>query len=106
MTTFTARLISGLGLMTAAFIPPAFSATAVMGGVIHFYGAIVASPCEVSSQPEKLAVSCPENNVMKTRRVSYKDVLNGQTPPDSPASLSMKYLNPEKTLAVVQLDYR
>jgi hypothetical protein len=43
---------------------------------------------------------------MQTRRVSYEDVLNGQVNDSSLATLSMKYLNPEKTLAVVQIQYR
>jgi hypothetical protein len=42
MTKYNAQLVSGLALIISAFIPPAFSATVVDGGVIHFRGAIVA----------------------------------------------------------------
>ncbi|MEG5551887.1 type 1 fimbrial protein [Enterobacter wuhouensis] len=106
MTNYTAQLVSGLGLIASAFITPAFSATVVDGGVIHFRGAIVADPCEITPQQQQFSVSCPQNNRMQTRTVSYEEALNGKTTSDNIASLSMKYLNPEKTLAVVQIQYR
>ncbi|MGX5098531.1 type 1 fimbrial protein [Enterobacter cloacae] len=85
---------------------PAYSATLAEGGVIHFRGAIVADPCDVTPQQQHFAMSCPENNHMQTRRVSYEEALNGTVTDSSLATLSMKYLNPEKTLAVVQIQYR
>ncbi|BBS36706.1 type 1 fimbrial protein [Enterobacter cloacae complex sp. 2024EL-00215] len=106
MTKYNAQLVSGLALIISAFIPPAFSATVVDGGVIHFRGAIVADPCEVTPQQRQLAMSCPDNNRMQTRTISYEDALNGKETASSLATLSMKYLNPEKTLAVVQIQYR
>ena len=43
---------------------------------------------------------------MQTRMVSYEEALNGTVTDSSLATLSMKYLNPEKTLAIVQIQYR
>jgi len=106
VTKFTALLISGFGLIASAFITPAFSATIVNGGVIHFRGAIVADPCEITPQHRQFAMSCPENNRMRTRMVSYEEALNGRTAYPGLTTVSMKYLNPDKTLAVVQVDYR
>ncbi|MEH0885751.1 type 1 fimbrial protein [Enterobacter sp. UNJFSC 003] len=106
MTKSTAFLISGFGLMLSAFISPVYSATVVNGGVIHFRGAIVADPCVLTPQRQQIAMSCPENNRMQTRMVSYDDALNGRNGYPEMASISMTYLNPQKTLAVVQVDYR
>lgn len=106
MTRFAFQFITGLGLAMSAALNPAFSATSVNGGVIHFRGAIVSNPCEVSSRPEQLSMSCPENNRMQTRVLSYTDALNGQSAYPNLASVSMKYLNPEKSLAIVQVEYR
>lgn len=106
MTNYTAQLISGFGLLASVLITPAFAATVVDRGVIHFRGAIVADPCQVSPQQGQLSVSCPDNNRMQTRRVSYEDALNGRNAFPSQTNISMKYLNAEKTLAVVQVDYR
>ena len=83
-----------------------YSATIVNGGVIHFRGAIVADPCEVTPQQRQFAMSCPDNNRMQTRMVSYEEALNGKVSDSDLVSLRMKYLNPEKTLAVVEIQYR
>ena len=106
MTKYFAQLATGLGLIASAFILPAYSATHANGGVIHFRGAIVADPCEVTPQQRQFAMSCPEKNRMQTRMVSYEEALNGTVTDSSLATLSMKYLNPEKTLAIVQIQYR
>ncbi|MBM1020066.1 type 1 fimbrial protein [Enterobacter sp. A11] len=106
MTKYLAQLATGLGLIASAFILPAYSATLANGGVIHFRGAIVADPCEVTPQQRQFAMSCPDNNRMQTRMVSYEEALNGTVTDSSLATLSMKYLNPEKTLAIVQIQYR
>ena len=106
MTKYLAQLATGLGLMASAFILPAYSATLANGGVIHFRGAIVADPCEVTPQQRQFAMSCPDNNRMQTRMVSYEEALNGKVSDSDLVSLRMKYLNPEKTLAVVEIQYR
>ena len=106
MTRFAFQFITGLGLAMSAALNPAFSATLVNGGVIHFRGAIVSDPCEISARHQQLSMSCPENNRMQTRVLSYSDALNGQSAYPNLASVSMKYLNPEKSLAIVQIDYR
>ncbi|BBS39773.1 TPA: type 1 fimbrial protein [Enterobacter asburiae] len=106
MTRFTFQFITGLGLAMSATLNPAFSETLVNGGVIHFHGAIVSNPCEITARPQQLSMSCPENNRMQTRVLSYADALNGQSAYPDLASVSMKYINPEKSLAIVQVDYR
>ncbi|TFB19661.1 type 1 fimbrial protein [Lelliottia nimipressuralis] len=106
MNNSFAQLAMGLGLIVSAFSLPAYSATLAEGGVIHFRGAIVADPCEVTPQKRQFAMSCPENNRMQTRMVSYEEALNGKASESNQATLSMKYLNPEKTLAVVEIQYR
>lgn len=105
MNTYFARLAAGLGLIASAFSLPAYSATVVDGGVIHFRGAVVADPCEVTPQQRQFALSCPNNNHMQTRMVSYEEALNGKVSDSSLVTLNMKYLNPEKTLAVVEIQY-
>ncbi|HII4349129.1 type 1 fimbrial protein [Enterobacter sp. KB-221C9] len=105
MNNYFARLAAGLGLVVSALSIPAYSATIVDGGVIHFRGAIVADPCEVTPLKQQFAMSCPNNNHMQTRMVSYEEALNGKVSDSSLATLNMKYLNPEKTLAVVEIQY-
>jgi type 1 fimbria pilin len=62
----------------SAALNPALFGNLVNGGVIHFRGAIVADPCEVTARPQQFAMSCPDNNRMQTRVVSYEEALNGR----------------------------
>ena len=87
-----ARLVTGLGLIVSVFSLSVYSATIVNGGVIP--------------QQRQFAMSCPDNNRMQTRMVSYEEALNGKVSDSDLVSLRMKYLNPEKTLAVVEIQYR
>ena len=106
MNNYFARFVAGVSLVVSALSIPAYSATVVYGGVIHFRGAVVADPCEVTPQKQQIVMSCPNNNRMQTRMVSYEEALNGKVSDSSLATLNMKYLNPEKTLAVVEIQYR
>jgi len=51
-------------------------------------------------------VTCPQNKKMPTQQVSYSDALYGRATITDLATIRMKYLNPEKSLAIVQVDYR
>ncbi|AJB70553.1 type 1 fimbrial protein [Enterobacter hormaechei] len=101
-----ASIISGLGLLLSSIFSPAYSATLVNGGVIHFRGAVVADPCEVTPRHQQFAISCPKNNRMETHTISYDEALRGHRTQSDLAAVTMKYLNEKKTLAVVQVDYR
>jgi len=106
VTKLTAQLVSGFGLIISTLFTPTFSATVVNGGVIHFQGAIVVDPCEITPQQQQFSMTCPEKNRLKTRIVSYEDALNGINTHCEMATLSMKYLDSAKTLAVVQIQYQ
>ena len=98
-------IISGLGLILSSFFSGLFSNYRKWWGD-SFRGAVVADPCEVTPRHQQFAISCPENNRMKTHTISYDEALRGHHPHSALAAVSMKYLNEQKTLAVVQVDYR
>lgn len=97
---------AGLALIFAVTLPPAFADTSPQTGTIHFYGQIVEDPCEVSPESGGIAVSCPQGNKMHTRQVSYTEALNDASVFPERAAISMTWINPEKTLGIVQVDYR
>jgi type 1 fimbria pilin len=66
MNNYFARLVTGLGLIVSAFSLPVYSATIVDGGVIHFRGAIVADPCEVT--PQQNSLPCPVRIITVCKR--------------------------------------
>ena len=71
VTKYIAQLASGFSLLVSLFVTPVFAATVVEGGVIHFRGAIVADPCEVTAQTRQFALSCPENNRTQSYSVMF-----------------------------------
>lgn len=106
MAASTVKCIFAAAIIASTALTPAFSATLVNGGVIHFRGAIVEDPCEISPAQHQFVLSCPHQGHMQTTQVSYRDALQGHNPYPNIATVSMKYINPEKTLGVVQIDYR
>lgn len=94
------------GLIVMAAMTSAYAATIIGGGVIHFRGAIVEDPCVISHEANQFAYSCPHNGRMQTTQVSYRDALSGKNPYPDIATVHMNYINPQKTLAVMQVEYR
>ncbi|MEB6378954.1 type 1 fimbrial protein [Leclercia adecarboxylata] len=97
----SSRITLAAACIAAVTLTPAYA-----GHVIHISGQIVEDPCNITPDAYRLSVTCPQNNKMSTQLVSYKDALNGNVPAADRATISMNYINPEKSLAVVQVDYR
>lgn len=76
------------------------------GGVIHFTGQIVEPPCEVSQTQQRLAMSCDHEGRMQTRYYSPQEMLNAPQHFKQIAAVDLHYLNEQKTLAVMSIDYR
>lgn len=106
MAASISRFISGIAFICTAALTPAMAATTAQGGVIHFRGQIVEDPCVVNPQHQKFALTCPQNGRMQTTHISYQDATDGHHTSANTVQVSMKYPDPEKKLAVVELDYR
>ncbi|MDK9357153.1 type 1 fimbrial protein [Lelliottia sp. V106_10] len=106
MAASIVKSIIASGIIALSALTPALAATTVNGGVIHFRGAIVEDPCVISPQHNQFALSCPHEGRVQTTQVSYGEALRGRNPYPDVATVSMKYINSEKTLAVVQVNYR
>lgn len=92
--------------LAAAFVAAVTLTPVCTANVIHFIGRIVEDPCNITPDARALTVSCPQNNRMSVQQVSYKEALDGRVNAADLATVSMKYINPEKSLAIVQVDYR
>lgn len=104
MVASAVKLLSGLALALFV-ITPALSATQVSENVLHITGRIVADPCVVSPAQQTIQVSCYQNGKMQARNVSYR-AASGVTPVNTgDADISMKYLDPQRKLAILQVDY-
>ncbi|RAU38814.1 type 1 fimbrial protein [Enterobacter sp. RIT418] len=106
MATSFSRFLSGFTLLCSLSLTPAMAASEAQGGVIHFRGMIVEDPCVITSQHQQFDLTCPHNGRMQTQTINYRDVLNGHQSPSSAVEVSMKYLDQQKKLAVVLVNYR
>jgi len=94
---FSSTLISGAAL--------AQSSTA-QGGVIHFVGAIVEDPCNIATNSRHISMSCYRSGQVQTSTISYQQALNGRAMSNDAANISMRYINPQKTLGILTVDYK
>lgn len=99
-------MVSSRITLAAAFVAAVTLTPVCTANVIHFIGRIVEDPCTVTPDGRALTVSCPQNNKMSVQQVSYKDALEGRVNAADLATVSMRYINPEKSLAIVQVVYR
>lgn len=97
----SSRIKLAAALVLGVALTPAYASN-----VIYITGSIIEDPCDISPTSRGLSVTCPQNTKMRTQQVSYSDALYGSIDIPDRASITMKYLNPEKSLAIVQVDYR
>lgn len=97
----SSRITLVAALMLAGTFVPAYAST-----VLHITGRIVEDPCNITPTSRTLAVTCPQNTNITTQQVRYSDALYGNVVIPDRATISMKYVNPQKSLAIVQVDYR
>lgn len=105
MVTSAIKYLSGLSV-TLLFLAPALSATLENAAVIKIVGRIVEDPCVISAQQQVVQFTCYQAGEMHSRNVSYQAVGDGATVNVGVADLSMKYLTPERKLAILEVNYR
>lgn len=106
MSTLLKRILSTSLCVTSFFM---FSATAQQitpGGIIHFRGAIVESPCEVNSQQQQIELSCIRDGKLRSSRYNTQQITMAPESLQQIASVKMQYLNEQKNLAILNIEYK
>lgn len=106
MSTLLKRILSTSLCVTSFFM---FSATAqqiIPGGIIHFRGAIVESPCEVNSQQQQIELSCIRDGKLRSSRYNTQQIAMAPESLQQIASVKMQYLNEQKNLAILNIEYK
>jgi type 1 fimbria pilin len=107
MKTLTKRLCTVACLSSALFSGVAMAATSgAQGGVIHFVGSIVEDPCNISTGSQHIAMHCNRAGQVHTSAISFQQAATGQVVNNEAATVSMRYINPQKTLGIVTIAYR
>ncbi|MFU0445095.1 hypothetical protein ACMZZG_06340 [Pseudocitrobacter faecalis] len=76
------------------------------GGVIHFRGQIVEGGCAVKPSTDNVNVSCYRDGNHHQSTIPVTSLSHGETQHLRDATLNMKWLNKQKTLAVISVQYQ
>jgi len=107
MKTLTQQLCAVACLSSALFSGVATSTTSqAQGGVIHFVGSIVEDPCNISTGSQHISMSCHRAGQVQTSAISFQQAATGHVVNNEAATVSMRYINPQKTLGIVTIAYR
>ncbi|ECG8591625.1 type 1 fimbrial protein [Salmonella enterica subsp. salamae] len=99
--------ISGVSLCICAFfIHSAMAQYPIQGGVIHFRGAIVESPCDISFHAENMHLVCFREGKKKMHQIDLRQATAFAQDIESMATVRFHYLNKQKNLAVMNIEYR
>ncbi|MDM4209552.1 type 1 fimbrial protein [Klebsiella spallanzanii] len=101
MKKYKCALVAVLCALPGLFSPA--MAEQVTGGVIYFYGRVVEAPCQLDALNNQVVVDCPNK---KAVRMSTQQLENVNIHNETIASTHLRYINPQKTLAILDVNYR
>ncbi len=97
----------GVGLCICAFfIHSAVGQQTAQGGVIHFRGAIVEPLCDVYTHAENIDLTCLREGKKQVHRIDLRQASGLPQDIQSIATVRLHYLNAQKSLAVMNIEYR
>ncbi|ENS0476426.1 TPA: type 1 fimbrial protein [Klebsiella aerogenes] len=72
-------------------------------GVVAIYGLVVDPSCEANSVGDKIEMACPQ---LPTRTLSPRVLITGNYSNDAVRSAQLKYIDPQHTRAILEVNYR
>ncbi len=85
---------------------PAIAQQITTGGVIHFRGAIVESPCDVNRQQQQIELSCIRNGTNQNSLYNPQQLATAPQNVQEIATVKMHYLNEQKNMAILNIEYK
>lgn len=76
------------------------------GGVIHFRGAIVESPCDVNTQQQQIKLSCIRDGTNRNSLYNPQQLATAPQNVQQIATVKMHYLNEQKNMAILNIEYK
>lgn len=106
MSTLLTRILN-IGLCVFSLLTfPTLAQQIATGGVIHFRGEIVESPCEVNTKQQQIEFSCQRNGKMSSSRYTEQQVTTATQSLQQIANVKMQYLNEQKNVAILNIEYK
>lgn len=91
---------------TVSFEALAESERYATGGVIHFRGQVVEGGCKVDPAQKNVNVSCFRRGAYQENKIPLQALARGEAHNLDGTSLSLKWMNTQKTLAVISVQYQ
>lgn len=105
MTSSAAKVSAGLGLAFLMLFNSAFAAPLTSGGSLTFSGAIAQDPCQLTPGASRITFACQDNNGVHAQQIGLQQVAQGDVVLPGVDHVSLTYLDPQKSKAVVRVDY-
>jgi type 1 fimbria pilin len=106
MCTFFKRIFSASLCTLSFFTLSAMAQQIAPGGVIHFRGAIVEAPCDVSTRQQQIELSCMRNGSIRNSLYNHQQVTTTPQYVQQIATVKMHYLNEQKNMAILKIEYK
>ena len=106
MCTFFKRIFSASFCTLSFFTLPAVAQQISSGGVIHFRGAIVESPCDVNARQQQIELSCMRDGTTRNSLYNQQQVATAPQNVQQIATVKMHYLNEQKNMAILNIEYK
>ena len=106
MCTLLKRFFSISLCSISLFTLPAMAQQISTGGVIHFRGAIVESPCDVNARQQQIELSCMRDGTTRNSLYSQQQVATDPQNVQQIATVKMHYLNEQKNMAILNIEYK
>lgn len=76
------------------------------GGIIHFHGQIVEGGCMADPAGHNVKLSCYRDGARSENSIPVRTLARGEQQQFEDATLNMEWVNEQKTLAVISIQYR
>ena len=106
MCTLLKRILSTSLCAFSLLTLPAIAQQITTGGVIHFRGAIVESPCDVNRQQQQIELSCMRDGTTRNSLYNQQQVATSPQNVQQIATVKMHYLNEQKNMAILNIEYK
>lgn len=106
MCAFFNRIFSAGFCTLSLFTLPAMAQQISSGGVIHFRGAIVEAACDVNTRPQQIELSCMRNGSTRNTLYTHQQITTAPQSVQQIVSVKMHYLNEQKNMAILSIEYK
>ena len=106
MCTLLKRILSASLCTFSLLTLPTMAQQITTGGVIHFRGTIVESPCDVNTQQQQIELSCMRDGTTRNSLYNQQQLATTSQNVQQIATVKMHYLNEQKNMAILNIEYK